>query len=181
MTKLKYSQSPISTCFRNSTVPWGRKNHTIWGLPVFSFKNCSDCIILYFHCPEKIVLVSDLKKKFTGMSEQFFKKDQIILTLVWGTLAVFQVPHEISKCLILIFLNLSSFEQLLFSLFPRWDPLKKSKKPAKTYSKYQKSSPVGLYLEFEMWRRFDTKTEIKIIYFVPLCLILLIVSDCIFF
>ena len=29
----------------------------------------------------------------------------------------------------------------------------------------------GLVLEFEMWMHFDKKTEIKIIYFVPLCLI----------
>ena len=37
-------------------------------------------------------------------------------------------------------------------------------------------------LEFEMWRHFDTKTEIKIIYFMPLCVfILLIVSTCIVF
>ena len=28
-----------------------------------------------------------------------------------------------------------------------------------------------LVLEFEMWRHFDTKQKFKIIYFVPLCLI----------
>ena len=38
----------------------------------------------------------------------------------------------------------------------------------------------GLVLEFEMCSReeFWYKTEIKIIYFVPLCLIALIVFDC---
>ena len=39
---------------------------------------------------------------------------------------------------------------------------------------------MGLVLEFEMWRHFDRKqkTEIKIVYFVQLCLIALIVCDC---
>ena len=66
------------------------------------------------------------------------RKDQIILATGRGILADFWVPNEIDRCNFQNLLafrfpetsqNLISFRELLFSLFQKGDPLKKSKTP----------------------------------------------------
>ena len=81
----------------------------------------------------------ELKLRFTEQATNVTTK--IILALVWGILADFWVPHEIDSwnfqhMLDLWFSeasqNLSSFRQLLFSLFHGEDQREKFKIPAKT-------------------------------------------------